>query len=910
MSAGSQQKFSDEWLLPLVRETPGLTEELLSEWRTQGRRFLSQALVDQGLRTFEELGEAIFRRYRISFAAPDVDSVDRALLSLVPEKLCRKHGLAPRNMENRSVSVLMSNPVDHEAQQEVEWASGRDVIPVFCLPEHLERLLLQMVAPEAVLYDMLERLDFKGQVELVGPDLDDAGGMASDELQAPVVRLANAIIADAVTRGTSDIHIEHEEQATVVRYRIDGLLRKVMVLPRYIGAGPLVSRIKIMAGLDLAERRRPQDGRAKLRVNGVEVGLRVSTLPTRMGEKIVFRILDERVAHVPLAKLGFHGDVLERLEHLIEREEGIVLVTGPTGSGKTTTLYSVLNRRNAEDVNIVTVEDPVEYRLEGVGQVQVNERQGLTFASVLRSMLRQDPDIIMLGEIRDGETADIACQAALTGHLVLSTLHTNDAVTAVARLVDMGVERFKLASGLNGVTAQRLVRKVCAACSRPIEAAQVSADLDAALRRRGLSTAIREAVGCPECNQTGYKGRMSLIELLEIPEAIKDRIAAGAGTEELREEALALGCLHTMTEDILRHLADGHTTWGEVQAHLDLGEAGGSDKAAARAQELAAEAAPAVVLTPAAPPAAAAAPAISAAEPEPAAPKRPASAVLGVADAAARATLRGALSEGGATATDAPNAQMVVALIASQQPDLLIVGPSSPELDVGGLIHLVRSVLGMKDLPVVAVVASEEDADALLEAGADDFLALPLRPASVRARLKSVLARGNRWAAPEEVMRPRTPADEVDRLADLRSTGILDTPPEERFDRLTRKAAEHFGVPLSMVSLVDADRQWWKSHHGTDGTGTPRDVSFCGHAVLEEDVFVVEDAYLDARFVDNPLVTGDSQVRFYAGYPMKGAGGHHVGAFCIVDHKPRHMSAEDVRVLEELGREAEAELAR
>jgi CheY-like chemotaxis protein len=509
----------------------------------------------------------------------------------------------------------------------------------------------------------------------------------------------------------------------------------------------------------------------------------------------------------------------------------------------------------------------------------------------------------MVGEIRDGETADIACQAALTGHLVLSTLHTNDAVTAVARLEDMGVERFKLASGLNGVTAQRLVRRVCPACSRSVEASQVSPDLDAALRSRQLPTAVRQAVGCAECDHTGYKGRMSLIELLEITGPLKDRIAAGAGTEELRDEALALGCMHTMAEDILRHLADGHTTWDEVEAHLDLGEAGGMKKAAQGTGEPATAAANPETVTPAVDP-------TRSAEPEPTLSIRPASAVLAVTDAADLEVLRGALAEGGVTSKDAPDGAMVVALVASKQPDLLVVGPQSPELDAASVIRLVRDVLGMRDLRVVAIVASEEDADPLLEAGADDFVTLPLRPTAVQARLKSVLGRSAGWASPEEIMRPRVPASELDRLADLRSTGILDTPPEERFDRLTRKAAEHFGVPMAMVSLVDADRQWWKSHHGTDDTGTPRDVSFCGHAILEDELFVVEDAYLDARFVDNPLVTGDSQVRFYAGYPMKGPNGQRIGSFCIVGHEPRAFSEEDAEDLRELGREAEAELAR
>lgn len=260
MSTVSQHRFVDEWLLPLFRDNAKLTPDLLSEWRGQKRRFLSQALVDQGLATFEEVGEAILKRFRIGYGDPDPEAIDRALLSLVPEKLCRKHSLIPRDKSGHNLSVLMANPMDPDAQQEVAWAAGRDVTPFFCLPEHLERLLLGMLAPDAVVYDLLQRLEFDGHVELVGNESEEEKSEPTDpgQVRAPVIRLANAIIADAVTRGASDIHIEHEEQATVVRYRIDGLLRKMMVLPRYIGAGPLVSRIKIMAGLDLAERLRTE----------------------------------------------------------------------------------------------------------------------------------------------------------------------------------------------------------------------------------------------------------------------------------------------------------------------------------------------------------------------------------------------------------------------------------------------------------------------------------------------------------------------------------------------------------------------------------------------------------------------------------------------------------------------------
>lgn len=913
MPVTNQHRFLDEWILTLLRDTPGLTPELIASWREQKRTFLSQSVVDQGLRSFEELGEAVLKRFRIGYGDPDPEAIDRALLSVVSEKLCRRHNLVPRDRTGHALSILMANPMDTTAQEEVEWAAGRSVVPLFCLPDHLDRLLLGMLTPDAVVYDLLQRLEVEGNVEILGTESEDEGGEPKEpgQVRAPVIRLANAIIADAVTRGASDIHIEHEEQATVVRYRIDGLLRKMMVLPRYVGAGPLVSRIKIMAGLDLAERRRPQDGRAKLRVNGTEIGLRVSTLPTRMGEKIVFRILDERSAHVPLDRLGFHGDVLARLENLISKEEGILLVTGPTGSGKTTTLYSVLNRLAGDEVNIVTVEDPVEYRLQSISQVQVNEKQGFTFASVLRSILRQDPDIIMVGEIRDAETANIACQAALTGHMVLSTLHTNDTVTAVARLVDMGVERFKLASGLNGVTAQRLVRRVCPSCSAPLDAAEVSPALDSALRRRGLNTTLQRSVGCPACEHTGYKGRLSIVELLEIPEVIRDVIAGGATTEEIREAAKANGCLHTMTDDVLRHLADGHTTLEEVEAHLVLDERVGQEREAT-VREVATVHAP-TMPTPASGPGGPMAARPMAIQPGATGTPSPAArslAVLAVSDETAKTLLTEALAEGGVQSSDAESGQSAVALVAGLQPTALVIGPPAPGLDVPGLVRLIRGVLGMRDLPILALVASEVDADALLEAGADDFLVLPLRRSSVRARLRSLLGKEAQWPAPEEVMRPKTPAVEAERLADLRATNILDTQPEERFDALTRKAAEYFGVPISLVSLVDADRQWFKSHHGTDDTQTPRDISFCGHAVLGDAVFVVEDAYLDARFVDNPLVTGDSKVRFYAGYPLKGPQGRRIGSFCVIDHEPRHMSAEDLAVLVELGHQVEAELAR
>ncbi|MFB6368483.1 MAG: GspE/PulE family protein, partial [Gemmatimonadota bacterium] len=431
----------------------------------------------------------------------------------------------PKALRDRTPELLTPNPLDAELQNEVEWVTGREVEPWFCLPERLQALVAREFGQsDPVEFDLLREIEAREEVELVGGD--DHPADSDSDVRPPIIRFVNSLIADAAERRASDIHIEHERSGSTVRYRIDGKLRKVMTLPRYVAAGPTVSRVKIMADMDLAERRQPQDGRANLRIGNREVGLRVSTVPTKWGENVVLRLLDRENALVPLEELGFHGQVRERFERLIERPEGIVLVTGPTGSGKTTTLYAAMDRLNDED--------PVEYELESLTQIQVDEAAGVTFPSSLRSVLRQDPDVIMVGEIRDRETASIACQAALTGHLVFSTLHTRNTTTAITRLVDMGVEPFKLADGLTAVTAQRLVRRLCTECARQVDAGPVDERLSRALEREGLGTSIGRAVGCRHCDYEGYRGRIALVELLEVDDRVRGAISDGATAEELR----------------------------------------------------------------------------------------------------------------------------------------------------------------------------------------------------------------------------------------------------------------------------------------------------------------------------------------------------------------------------------------
>ena len=452
----------DGWLLRMLTSR-GLIDAAFAR-SLEGREFghLTTELIRLGTLTAGQLAQAVRAQYGIPFSAPEVKSLDKMAVSLMPESLCRAHSMVPLSVDGDVLTLLMANPLDVAALDDAAAASGRRPAAVFGFPEKIEELIVAHYGSDAVLFDLLGRLPEAGSVEWLGGEHDEL--KASEFLVgAPVISLANAMIAQAVGLGASDIHIEHEEVTTNVRYRVDGLLRQIMTLPKSVGDGPLVSRIKIMADLDVADRRRPQDGRAKLRVNGREIGLRVSTIPTALGEKAVLRILDEKQAPASLASIGIRPAVVERLQRLCDADHGLLLVTGPTGSGKSTTLYAFLNRLKSEDVNIVTVEDPIEYRMEGVNQIQVNVKAGMSFASALRSVLRQDPDIVLVGEIRDAETATIAFQAGLTGHMVFSTLHTNDALSTIDRLVNMGLERYTLAPALNGVVSQRLARRLCGA---------------------------------------------------------------------------------------------------------------------------------------------------------------------------------------------------------------------------------------------------------------------------------------------------------------------------------------------------------------------------------------------------------------------------------------------------------------
>lgn len=491
------------------------------------------------------------------------------VLKAVPEKVVRRFEVVPLSRRGGVLRLGMADPFDVSAIDMVEALTRNEVQPVAVAKEGLKALVERFYEQEGRYEQILQELgvDEEQQVEVVDEEAEAISFDMSDEAvtEAPIIKLVNYLIQQAVKQRASDIHIEPDENRLRVRFRVDGFLHEFITPPKSFQTA-IVSRVKIMSDMDIAERRVPQDGRIKLRTNNTNVDLRVSTLPGIYGEKVVIRILDESAMLLGFDQLGFDPTLLERWERMASRPYGIVLATGPTGSGKTTTLYATLNRLNTIDTNIITVEDPVEYRLEGITQVQVNLKAGITFATGLRSIFRQDPDIIMVGEMRDTETAQISVKAALTGHLVFSTLHTNDAAGAITRLLDMGIQPYLVASSLVGVAAQRLTRRICSRCKETYRP-----DLDE-LARQGITlepgTLFYRGAGCKACGGSGYRGRTVIVELMEINEEIKQLIVTTSAANAIKQAACHAG-MHTLWDHGLRKVLAGETTLEEVQKRTE-----------------------------------------------------------------------------------------------------------------------------------------------------------------------------------------------------------------------------------------------------------------------------------------------------------------------------------------------------
>ena len=535
-------------------------EQALIEQRSSGAR-LGYVLVKLGFVLEIEITKMLARQYHVPAVDLSRFEVDEKIIKLVPSDVALKHTVLPLKRDGRSLTVAMAEPGNMQIVDDLKFITRCDIVPViageYTLRTAIEKYYEQTDAQLASLLEGMEDED----LEIVEEEEEEEADYAIAD-DAPVVKLINGLLTDAVRRGASDIHIEPFETELRVRYRIDGALLEVMKPPLKLKAA-LTSRVKIMSNLNIAERRVPQDGRIKIKVGKRVIDFRVSTLPVIFGEKIVMRILDKGNLTLDLKTFGFEPKAEKDLMAAISNPYGMVLVTGPTGSGKTTTLYSALSQVNTIDVNIMTAEDPVEYNIYGINQVLVRNEIGMTFAAALRAFLRQDPNIIMVGEIRDLETGSIAIKAALTGHLVLSTLHTNDAPSTITRMLDMGIEPFNVASALNLIVAQRLIRRICKDCKAEHE---YTSDELAALGMTDSELAeitFYKGTGCSSCGDTGYRGRAGLYEVMELTPALRRMILQGGSADELKEKAIEEGML-TLRMDGIMKLRRGITTLEEI----------------------------------------------------------------------------------------------------------------------------------------------------------------------------------------------------------------------------------------------------------------------------------------------------------------------------------------------------------
>jgi len=551
----------------LVKNALITTDQLLEaqkEQKTSGSRLGSQ-LVKLGYLSEEQLVKFLSDQYGLPPIILRDKKPEPDVVQLIPLHVVQKYNAIAFDRNGSTLKVAMTDPTNIFAVDDLKFLTGYSIEVYVTSEESLKWAIDNFYDQSASLDEALSSFESdQDTIELAGGDEDvTVGDLEREADQAPVIKLVNITLVDAIKKGASDIHIEPYEKHMRIRYRLDGILYQVMRPPLRL-KNAIVSRIKIMARLDIAERRLPQDGRIKLRIQGgKEVEFRVSILPTLFGEKVVLRILDKSGLQLDMTKLGFEEEALEKFKEGIYKPWGMVLVTGPTGSGKTTTLYSALSELNKIDCNISTAEDPVEYDLAGVNQVQMHEEIGLTFAAALRSFLRQDPDIILVGEIRDFETAEIGIKSALTGHLVLSTLHTNDAPATINRLLNMGIEPFLVASSVNLILAQRLARKTCPHCKKEDDVTKET------LIQMGMDPEQAEKVvcyrgtGCPICNNTGYQGRIALYEVMPVDDVIREMILMGASSSEIKQEAINRG-MKTLRQSGLTKIVEGITSVPEV----------------------------------------------------------------------------------------------------------------------------------------------------------------------------------------------------------------------------------------------------------------------------------------------------------------------------------------------------------
>lgn len=641
-----------------------------------------------------DLAVQVAALFRLSVAP--MDAIEPRAVKLVPEKIARKHHVLPLRESQNEIVIAISDPTDYNAEQAVQFTAGRRVVLHVAGYHVLLDAINAQYSPERAMEGLLRSMDVTlSDVKVVESEAVDQVA-ASEAEAAPVIQLTNMVLHAAIGCNASDIHLEPGRHQGVVRFRVDGVMRQYMQMP-LIALTRVVSRIKVIAKLDIADRLRPQDGRTRVSIAGRTFDMRISTVPTREAEKAVIRILNPDASR-SLEDLGIAAHELARLKYLLSFREGIVIVTGPTGSGKTTTLYGGVRELAAQAINIMTVEDPVEYELQGVTQIQIDPKRDVTFASALRAILRQDPDVVFVGEIRDAETAKIALQAAATGHLVLSTLHTNDAVGAVQRLIDLGLERSALAPALRGVIGQRLIRRLCNSCS-----IEQPAERDAATTRMERAFGVRQsrrAVGCKECGETGYRGRIPLDEVLVNSPDFQDKLTRSAPSTEL-QRAAEKGGMRPIREVALGQVVVGETTLDEVERVLGEGEAPSERDEKQR--------------------------------------------ILVVDDdAVTREMAVGVLKASGFAVEQATDGQAALEMLSRDaRYSLMTLDLSMPRVDGLEVLRQMRSTANTAGLPIVVLTNADGDESEvnLMNEGADDYLRKPLDPARFIARVRAVLRR-------------------------------------------------------------------------------------------------------------------------------------------------------------------------
>lgn len=549
--------------------------QALQRQKTTKQR-LGQELIDEKIITEQQLIDALRMQLGIEFIDLSSMFIKPQMAELLPKNIAKKNGVVPVRLNGDTLYLAMSDPLNFMAQEEVKTATRKRVVPMIATTDAIDHAISSLYGSEGAaraIADMKREIAAGVQAqeqETAENFIASSIGGEEENSNAPTVRLVNSILERAILEHASDIHIEPYEQEIRVRMRIDGEMHSLMTVPKALQAS-VVSRLKVMGGMDVTERRIPQDGRAGVRVKSRNVDLRMSTLPTIFGEKFVIRLLDKETQLLTRESIGLNGDDLNKYLELIHRPSGMVLIVGPTGSGKSSTMYNMIQELNTEKVNLVTLEDPVEYNIPGINQVQINEKTGMTFAGGLRSVLRQDPDIIAVGEIRDGETAQIAMRAAITGHLVLSTIHTNDAVSTVDRLMDIGVEPYLISSALNGVISQRLVRRICPACREEYMPSEEELDDMGISAENGRK--FYHGKGCPSCLGTGYRGRVAVFEILMITRELRRAISGGTKREDLKGIAFREGNFVTLRENCRRLVLEGITTVEEARRIAAAAEA-------------------------------------------------------------------------------------------------------------------------------------------------------------------------------------------------------------------------------------------------------------------------------------------------------------------------------------------------